>query len=117
MNKFYLGLILIVFIVLIVLYNRENTKEFFNCPNKLIEKKGKLFLFKGKKIVRRFNNMDEYIKYYNFYASNYSMKGEKCGPLNVSKDYKLFNSISDNAYSGNWFKSTNSKIQLNIKDK
>jgi len=89
--------------LLFINYKKEQFSNYeykFGCPDKLVEKNNKLFLLKNREIIKEFDKMEDYIKYYKFYSSNFLTKGKICEPLNTIKN-KHFE-LSTNAYDKNW---------------
>lgn len=84
---FYSFLIIIIIVVIYLFVNEYNKNKIKNdCPDILIQKGKYIYLMnKYKKAIIKFNNLDEYRKYYK----NQKEQGKKCPELYLQKEYNI----------------------------
>lgn len=88
---FYSFLIIIIIVGIFWFVNNYNKNKNDDCPDILVQK-GKyiyLMIHKNKKVITRFNNLDEYRKYYK----SQQQEGKKCPELDeilyLQKEYNI----------------------------
>ena len=110
--KKYIIIISILSLLCIALCFRPKLKEGFECPNRLVKRDNKLILLRNGKIIKEFDSMKDYLKYYKFYTSNYLAKNKTCPPLSAVEDVNLY--VSKDALSQNWAGTSSSKLYYNV---
>jgi hypothetical protein len=83
---FYSILIIIIIVGIFWFVNNYNKNKKEDCPDVLIQKGKYIYLMnKYKKAIVKFNNLDEYRKYYK----SQQEQGKKCPELYLQKEYNI----------------------------
>lgn len=101
-------LIYLVLLLIITLFYSSSRFEYF-CPDKLTYNNYQYFLWNNKNIWNKFLTYYDYLNFYKFMQSNYSMKNIYCKPL-----YPIKN-INDDMNSSNKNWKTNREFRYNLR--
>jgi len=86
LDIFYSFLIILIIVGIFFFINYYNKNKKDDCPDILIQKGKYIYLMnKYKKAIIKFNNLEEYRKYYK----NQQLQGKKCPELYLQKEYNI----------------------------
>lgn len=107
--KLFIILFLISIIILLLFINLFKNKEFF-CPDLLTYNNYQYSLWKNNNIWTKFSTYYDYLKFYNFTQSNYTLKNKFCFPLLpiIEKNHSKYNT-----YDKKW--DTNREFRYNLR--
>lgn len=100
--------IFLLLLIILICINVNNLENF--CPDKLTYNNYQYYLWSNNNVWQKFLTYYDYLKFYNFMQSNYSMKNIYCKPL-YPITYKKNNY---NAINRAWKTNRNFRYNLRI---